>query len=1507
MSSSSNKDGSGRGTAVHSSLTDNDTSKAHGDHQEQVLTSLSSSSTGTGNSFRAGLKSIFTRSPKDAKGSKDHQGLNDHQIDPYASESGPSGWHTSENRLSPSSKAYAILGEMPATPYNGHARPAGSDDESEIARAGWTTYRQRITSAPVHSLQPTLTQRSTSSTPISHGNHLDQSKACLSDKEESFNDRMMDSHHQKLDTEPSPVSKTSSWTSAASYADDWSFHSSSSRSTLTPDVDGGEGNQDASPQARERRIEGPVLGSRVAISPQLRPRAVPNVDHRPSFYTSRSARPITATASSEESDEARAKTPVPDNSNKPVRPARAEGRPRGAVSPETKQLTSATQSHTSAQRLAPEKLLPPVKTETAAGEDSAVDHASESGEFPMSSPTERRNLHSTNERISAPTTSPLLASLLAQQQQQKAASSSAPTSRAVVADRSRLAHTDGKVGDLQSQSEPLRAASTDAGANGKEERTSRSVITAPPPSKLTNRAQGDDIQAKLYVPPDALKRTRKGTLVQPTASPNNGQGEATSRAIPTPPSTGLDAQGSDGQATRFDSDAFNEENSVDAVNLLPASAWAEIESALDRFKALPMQGASEKGALLRTLLLPFLALEAETPNVDVIGPGRFQDGKVRRQLFFQWIRTLLLELQSIQTSADRGAILESIACIIESRNFSGLVIASDPDDQQAFYAALSHIISYAIGELNKKGVYQNTLIFSGRLLAVAFFRIDGVASKLLRSLPVNRFALERVAAEVAWHMNARKDFESFRCRFPLGLQDYCFEDARSYLKTLDAQSGQSEDEDRYLVRQSGVEVEMSGNWLRRWQSDDSELFFSFCRSYHRQLASLMASLRGLSSPTASDQRVFFGGPGYAHLATCVHQKCLSLVHRDILSVTTLSSQKNFNPGETANVLSGSTAGKPRHLEAANRRCTAIVVDIIRSTPAAMSGGSIFAPMLGIHVKCLVKRTSLYDVQGVFCLLDWLDGVLTHMETAEMTVSTYIDVPFLLDTIRVLFKDADHALALMRTIAFCYSNFAVLTSTSDHRMRFLEDVLLSPSIFHKLFLSWSFTIRAYFLHLLVFRLARITDFETPEDDPKGKASIRIIKLFNQRLDEIRQRHDELSPQPSVTGSQTDDYEDQTKRRPSSFVSTIKRTPSMHKEDTSPTSATKAERILGIGAPDPALAGPGSLRGENKAQSRAAKWLRVLGGNKGGKLQRRLDGSPAQLQIGSPLVGLSDTSSEGLPGNASHTYSEQEVDPLQSSDLGLESGINAKVGSTRSKKEGKSEDDEVNSLRRALEGYELDASFKRDGERTATSGQGSAESNTTLKAMSPTNDPTAPPGEHLSKDVSFDLQNAPAMLPPLGFSGAEAGAFIDGNTSWAAPHSPQRVSRAFSRRRSMLPGPAMDLVAHAVDDESGSHHDVEESDAKGADAGADSPSIGHEDGALGLLGSNGAASKRSTDAILTSRSGVAYDRNLHIYAVQSLREYEQTVQEHDDFFNSQPQDGGTPQVPRLPIQWPAMWSE
>lgn len=531
---------------------------------------------------------------------------------------------------------------------------------------------------------------------------------------------------------------------------------------------------------------------------------------------------------------------------------------------------------------------------------------------------------------------------------------------------------------------------------------------------------------------------------------------------------------------------------------LPASAWAEVQDALDKFRqrcSAPSNAAAappvsdtervpmDKAGPLRSVLLPFLTLELERPGVYSIyvPPGTpsndpaaranaFVIPENRRAMFFEWVTSLLAELPHVATSGDRGAILESLACLLESENLSAAAlnddspIASTPSissgsttavrparssrervslkmERERYNSLLSRACEFAIGEMNKKGVYQNTLIFSGRVLAIAFFRIEGVAGKLLSDLPIKRWSLDHLAVEAGWPQvkpQTEQGWDEYLSLFPVHLRPYCFRDCKSYLPQFEAggrwrqkfptpgtssgSMGSSGANTSYLIDRADVKVEMGGNWLRRWKSDDSELFFSFCRNFHRQLGRLLygAAKRGPDPPISklqTEPRMVFGVPGFAHINTSIHQKCLSLVQRELMSVTTLSSQKSpFNAGETANVLVGSTTGKPRNLDLANRRCSAVVVDSVKYCGVQ---GLIFLPMVDTQIKTLFRRTSLWDVQGVFCLLDWTDSLFAAIEAADWGVDEVVDLSFVLDVVEMLLEKSDHAVTLMRTIAVRY--------------------------------------------------------------------------------------------------------------------------------------------------------------------------------------------------------------------------------------------------------------------------------------------------------------------------------------------------------------------------------------------------------------------------------------------------------------------------------------------------------
>lgn len=244
--------------------------------------------------------------------------------------------------------------------------------------------------------------------------------------------------------------------------------------------------------------------------------------------------------------------------------------------------------------------------------------------------------------------------------------------------------------------------------------------------------------------------------------------------------------------------------------------------------------------------------------------------------------------------------------------------------------------------------------------------------------------------------------------FPDHLASICFEGSGSWWREFEKQKR------RMSTGESTPPMEMFGNWVRRWQSDDSELFFAFYRHYHHCLAQyLEVPLHRLQAggwaTSAIAPKVYAGAPGYLYLSAFFLTKIEGLVHREIHPVTTIvqfePNSANGNgavdrdramasvatgefPGTAAPPAvklpgtegddrkdgNGPTTGKPKVLDMASRRFVETIVAIMEDH------GNIYGAMLDIWIKAVVTKTSVYDVESVFCLLDFLDMLIAELET-----------------------------------------------------------------------------------------------------------------------------------------------------------------------------------------------------------------------------------------------------------------------------------------------------------------------------------------------------------------------------------------------------------------------------------------------------------------------------------------------------------------------------------------------
>ncbi|KAF9109840.1 hypothetical protein BGX27_007140 [Mortierella sp. AM989] len=436
---------------------------------------------------------------------------------------------------------------------------------------------------------------------------------------------------------------------------------------------------------------------------------------------------------------------------------------------------------------------------------------------------------------------------------------------------------------------------------------------------------------------------------------------------------------------------------------------------------------------------------------------------------------------------------------------------------QQYRKMLTQSLQYAIERLNQKGVYSNVITFCAKILAICFFKLPGVAFGLLHALPASRSYIIRMskAMDLTGENCGMPQIMTF---FPDHLSPICFIGTGTWWREFEKQKH------KMNSGEAPPPMEMYGNWVRRWQSDDSELFFAFYRHYHHCLAQyLEAPLQRIQAggwaTSAITPKVYAGAPGYLYLSAFFLTKIEGLVHREIHPVTTIVQfEPNTNggngaaerdhamasvatgefPGSAAPPAvklpnggadagkdnAGTATGKPKVLDMATRRFVETIVAIMEDH------GNIYGAMLDIWIKAAVTKTSVYDVESVFCLLDFLDMLVAELESREC-IRLYdsesstiplnagsnirfvpIHVQFILSTLHLLLTGSDHTVTLVRTISFIYQNFSLLTSTISALEQLTLGTLLSPEVFEKCFLHWARNVRLYYMRCLVWRVAKI---------------------------------------------------------------------------------------------------------------------------------------------------------------------------------------------------------------------------------------------------------------------------------------------------------------------------------------------------------------------------------------------------------------------------------------------------
>ncbi|KAK4511749.1 Cytochrome oxidase assembly [Mucor velutinosus] len=478
-----------------------------------------------------------------------------------------------------------------------------------------------------------------------------------------------------------------------------------------------------------------------------------------------------------------------------------------------------------------------------------------------------------------------------------------------------------------------------------------------------------------------------------------------------------------------------------------------------------------------------------------------------RFILMKWWRSLLNNI-SIASQDDKGLYFEFILEIMTRNEFLEFDFLG-PSQYTEWLQLQEHVLvrdyrrllvaslRLAIEKLNQKAIYSNIIAFSAKVLAICYFKIPGVAISLLRALDSPLKMIHSVHKEMTEHCQQKQHHRQQQRMFVSDIQ-YIFPSFLHTIMTSDKKSYQHCLLDDVDYNQ--LPLRKSGNWIRRWTSDDSELFFLFYRYYHATLKVYMtARYPNLPQLRLYQRNLLLSvSPGYLCLASYFASKLHLLTQREICSVTnggigtnnnsksnfftasTLSPTDNIQlinePATTGHVktmFTSSIIGKPKPLIMATRRYTECMA---WNTVAADPDG-LFHDMVNVWLRAVIKKTVLTNSEQVFCLFDILEQTVLELQKYPVQLAYFpIDRPFILQTLNIVLSQCDHTITLLRSLSFIYAHFQFLTVHAALLDTLCNGILMNTFILERLLLHWGKNVRIFFLRCLVWRVSRVWSTE-----------------------------------------------------------------------------------------------------------------------------------------------------------------------------------------------------------------------------------------------------------------------------------------------------------------------------------------------------------------------------------------------------------------------------------------------
>lgn len=541
----------------------------------------------------------------------------------------------------------------------------------------------------------------------------------------------------------------------------------------------------------------------------------------------------------------------------------------------------------------------------------------------------------------------------------------------------------------------------------------------------------------------------------------------------------------------------------------------DFELTSSRFQA---KSIALKPNVVRTGLLPFLREYASHPsNIKL----RAEDLDRRANILNKWWTGLLDALggknnQSV-TGTDRYAILDGIVGIMERpewrtmpslrpvatkgftpptmlKSVSSTSLASTSSDflvesvqhnvRNIFIENLLAQMSYIVDHMSLRQAPASLVSFAGKTCAYAFFFCPGVADILVRLWNPSIDIIRRVVEEFGVSRTARLEISAkvLMEGFPTELNSLAFISLGRLSKELRKPAP---------VHVRTANFNWHGPWLKRWCGKESDLFYVFVKHYHVLLHEFLPADAIMEEKVCAPGLVMVQAQILANMDATIHRHANP--HDDPMRLASdVTFDDLLDPDATAAPLPMSPANATRLMP--QNRLIMLLREFLSDNSAKFpEARHMFAESFVHLLKACVRRVSLYDSPATYTLCDLLEeafDIIMRYENSSSPRHDVLDWPFWI-TVWKKMVESHNTSTEIKLYSFLYSLWTKVCGDEARKFETCLEFLLESDFFESRFNHWCPMVRAYYMRLLCWRVARF-------DGEAGQYDVDILGKLQEGL-------------------------------------------------------------------------------------------------------------------------------------------------------------------------------------------------------------------------------------------------------------------------------------------------------------------------------------------------------------------------------------------------------------------------